>query len=57
MLDAVSQADVFTYFTIDLAMHSFANDALNGHIFDDVFKREVKGNAVLVILNEFCLFL
>ena len=38
-------------------MDSLADYALYCHIFDNVFKGEIKRNAVFVVVDQFCLFL
>ena len=49
------EADIFTYSAVGLFVNALVDDALNGHIFDYVFNWKVKGNAVLVVLHQFCL--
>lgn len=56
-VESMCEADVLADLTIDLFVDAFVDDGLNAHIFDDVFDREVKGDAILVIVYEFRLLL
>lgn len=54
---AMCEADILTNLAVDLLMDALVDDGLDTHIFNNVFDGEVKRNTVLVILNQFRLFL
>jgi hypothetical protein len=56
MLDSMGYADILTNLGVDLTMHSLIDNTLNGHIFDDVFQRNVEGNHILVVFYNLGLF-
>lgn len=52
MLHSMSEADILTDLAVDFGWNSSVDDALDGHVFDDVFDRDVEGDHVLVVLDE-----
>lgn len=52
MLHAMREANILADLAIDLWWDSFIGDALDGHVFDDVFDRNIEGDHVFVVLDE-----
>ena len=56
-IHTVCKTDVLADFAVHLFMNSFFNDGLDTHIFEDVFDGKIEGNAVLVVIDQFRIFL
>lgn len=56
MFHAICEADVLAKFAIDLGRHSFVYNALDRHIFDDIFEGNIKWDHILEVLNDLTVF-
>lgn len=52
---AMSEANIFANFAVDLFMDAFVDDRLNTHIFDDILNGEVKRDTIFIILYQLSL--
>lgn len=57
MLDAVGEADIIANLGVYFGRDSFVDDALNGHILEDIFEGKIERNHVLVVLNQLAILL
>lgn len=52
MLHAMREADILADLAVYLRRNSSIDDALDGHVLDDVFYGDVEGDHVFIILDE-----
>lgn len=55
MFHSMRKANILAKFSINFPVDTFVDDTVNSHIFDDIFKGNIKRNHILKILEDLTL--
>jgi hypothetical protein len=52
VLNAIGEADIIANLTVNLGRNSSIDNALDGHIFNDILQGDIEGNHIFIVLYE-----